>query len=476
MKKTKIIATLWPSTNSEEKLIKLYKAGVNIIRFNFSHAKYEDALKSIEIIRNLNKSGKTGLSMLLDTKWPEIRTGELENKICYKKGEVFHIYIDEKKVTGNHLFCDYENLIEDVKKGKNIVIDSGLFNVKVLEKKKDHLVVKALNAAEIGSRRHVNLPGVKLKLPGITRKDENDIIFWIENGFSFIAASFIRSAKNVEEIRKLLKKFHGEDIKIISKIENEEGVENLDEIITASDGIMVARGDLGIEVPIKKLALYQKQMVEKSRTAGKFVITATHLLETMIENPFPTRAESSDVFNSVLQKPDCLMLSGETAVGKFPIESVKMMTSIIKEAEKNITYEHEHFAFKGYTPRDLEKKLLIKSGICTGEELEAKAVIILTKSWMLAKMASSYRPNIKVFAFSNNASSVKAMNAYFGITPFLHTSWDATNYSTTLDNAIRYLIESWKLKKTDKIVAINDIQKGNREIPIMEIINLWEFL
>ncbi|USN59371.1 MAG: hypothetical protein H6767_00135 [Candidatus Peribacteria bacterium] len=202
----------------------------------------------------------------------------------------------------------------------------------------------------------------------------------MENGFSFIAASFIRSAKNVEEIRKLLKKFNGEEIKIISKIENEEGVENLDEIIAASDGIMVARGDLGIEVPIKKLALYQKQMVEKSRTAGKFVITATHLLETMIENPFPTRAESSDVFNSVLQKPDCLMLSGETAVGKFPIESVKMMTSIIKEAEKNITYEHEHFAFKGYTPRDLEKKLLIKSGICTGEELQAKAVIILTKS------------------------------------------------------------------------------------------------
>lgn len=476
MKKTKIIATLWPATNTEKMLEKLYKSWVDIIRFNFSHANYKDSLKTIQTINELNKSSKTNLSILLDTKGPEIRTWDLKEKNIYRKWDVFNIYVDEKKeLKGLDLFCDYPYLADDIKIGKCIVIDSGLFSVKVLEKKKNHVVVKALNSAIIGSRRHINLPWVKLKLPWITKKDREDIKFAIENNFSYVAASFIRSWENVKEIRDLLKKHDCTTLKIISKIENEEWVENLNSIIKESDGIMVARWDLWIEVPIKKLALYQKDMVDKAKVAGKMVIIATHLLETMIENPFPTRAESSDVFNSVLQQPDCLMLSWETAIGKFPIESVKMMTSIIKEAEKSITYKHNDFTFNGFSERDLEKKILIKSWLYAWEELWAKAMIILTKSGMLARFVSSYRPNIKVYAFTNKDSSIWIMNWLFWIEPILHTSWDSQNYSKTMELAIKYLLERKLIKKHDKVIAINDIQKDNNEIPITEIIDLEYF-
>ncbi|MDD3646631.1 MAG: pyruvate kinase [Candidatus Gracilibacteria bacterium] len=476
MKKTKIIATLGPATNSEKMLEKLYKAGVNIIRFNFSHANYKDSLDTIKVINELNKSGRTNIAMLLDTKGPEIRTGDLKEKNNYKKGDVFRIYVDpDKELKDLDLFCDYPYLAEDIKKGKCIIIDSGLFSVKVLEKKKNYVLVKALNSAVIGSRRHINLPGVKLNLPGITKKDKEDIKFAIENDFSYVAASFIRSGENVKEIKELLKKHGCTTLKIISKVENEEGVENLNGIIKESDGIMVARGDLGIEVPIKKLALYQKEMVDKCRVAGKMVIIATHLLETMIENPFPTRAESSDVFNSVLQQPDCLMLSGETAIGKFPIETVKMMSSIIKEAEKSIIYKHKDFDFNGFSERDLEKKILIKSGLYAGEELGAKAMIILTKTGLLARFVSSYRPNIKVFAFTNKDSSIGIMNGLFGIKPMLHIAWDSQNYTRTMELAIKQLLEKKILNKHDKIIAINDIQKDSNEIPIMEIIDLEYF-
>lgn len=476
MKKTKIIATLWPSINSEKMLKKLYKAWVNVIRFNFSHANYEDALKSIKLINRLNKSKETNLSMLLDTKGPEIRTWDLKEANVYKKWTIFNIYIDKNKSLNNlDLFCDYPHLIEDVKVWKKFVLDSWLLSVKVLEKKKDYLVVRAMNQATIWSRRHVNLPWVKLKLPWITKKDREDIIFAIENDFSFIAASFIRNAWNISEIKSIIDKYDNSNIKIISKIENSEAIENLDDIIKDSDGIMVARGDLWIEIPIKKLALYQKTMVEKARAAWKTVIIATHLLETMIENPFPTRAESSDVFNSVLQKPDCLMLSWETAVWKFPLWSVKMMSSIIKEAEKSIVYEHNSFTFDGDCDRDREKKILIRSGIFAWEELWAKALVIFTKSWKLARFASSYRPNIDTFAFTNSQKSVWVMRLLFWIIPIFHKDWISKDYSKTMKKALSYLLDQGLIKKKDKIIAINDIQDGSNEIPVMEIIDLKYF-
>lgn len=460
MKKTKIIATVGPATESEEQLIALYRAGVNIIRFNFSHANYEVARAIMGRIRKLNSEGKTNLSALLDTKGPEIRTGDLESKIQFEKGDTIKIYTDIRKFKddGASLFCDYDSLVEDVSIGQAIEIDSGLFNVEVIEKTSDHILVLAKNSCLIGSRRHVNLPGVRLRLPGITDQDKKDVLFAIEEGYDFIAMSFVRNRSNVEELRSLLALHDASHIKIISKIENQEGVENLDEIIEASDGVMVARGDLGIEVPIEKLPVYQREIVRKSMIQGKFVIVATHLLETMIENPFPTRAEVSDIFNCVMQRADCTMLSGETTIGKYPIKAVEMMTAVINEAEADMIYDHKDFSDDGLCVRDIEKKQLIKNALTMSESLDVRAVLIFTKSGRLARFAAAFRPNSDVYAFTMKESSVRYMNALFGIRPMLLPNW-SENLGGNLDSAIALLKEKNLLLSGDRIVAVNDIQK-----------------
>lgn len=475
MKKTKIIATMWPAINSESKIISLYKAWVNVIRFNFSHAKYEDVLKTMEIINRLNNQWITKLSFLLDTKWPEIRTWDLESKISYKKWDVFKIYIDKKKRDWNNLFCDYKYIINDSKKGNIIKIDSWLFDCKVTEINKNHLLVKALNDAEIWSRRHINLPWIKLKLPWVTKKDKEDIIFWINNNISFIAASFIRNKENLKDIRQLLKKHNAENIKIISKIENEEWLDNLKEIVEASDWVMVARWDLWIEVPIEKLPVYQKTIVKSCFNHWKFSIIATQLLETMMESSFPTRAETSDVFNSVFQWADCLMLSWETAIWKYPVKVVEIMSSIIKEAEAIKTYKHNDFSTKWLRIEDIEKKILIKSCIYIWEELNAKAIIIFTKTWLLAKLTSSFRPNIPVIAFTNSRESVYSMNSLFGIDPIKLDWYDKKNYEKTLEIAINYLKINKLVSKKDTIVTIYDIKKNNNDISTIKIINIKDW-
>ncbi|EKD29703.1 MAG: hypothetical protein ACD_78C00313G0003 [uncultured bacterium (gcode 4)] len=473
MKKTKIIATIGPVTESTEQLIALYDSGVNIIRFNFSHANYTTASDIMKRIRELNASGRTNLSTLLDTKWPEIRTGDLEDKIQFRKGDKIKIYTDISLFTndGASLFCDYPYLIEDTSIGQVIEIDSGLFNVYVVEKQADYIVVEAKSSCLIGSRRHVNLPGVRLRLPGITEQDSRDALFAIEEEYDFIAMSFVRSRENVEELRTLLRENNAEHIKIISKIENQEGIENLNEIIEVSDGIMVARGDLGIEVPIQKLPVYQREIVTKSLAKGKFVIIATHLLETMIENPFPTRAEVSDIFHSVTQKADCLMLSGETTIGKYPIKSVEIMRDVIEEAEGGIRCENVDFSDEGLSDRDIEKKHLIKSAFQVSASLGITSILIFTKSGLLARLAASFRSNKNVYAFTMRESTIRYMNALFGIQPFFLPDWNE-NLADNLDRAILLLKEQGVLVVGDKVVAVNDLQRDGKEIPVMEILDI----
>lgn len=475
-KRTKIIATIWPVSDNEEMLVWLYNAWVNIIRFNFSHSNYKDSQKSIDLINSLNKTWKTNLSLLLDTKWPEIRTWKLESPIFYKTWDEFKIHVTNNKMWDRDIFCDYEYLAEDVEIWKNVIIDSGLLSVKVLEKHNDYILVKADNDCEIWSTRHVNLPWVKLKMPWVTNKDKKDILFALKNNFSFIAASFIRNASNVIEIKDLFEEHSYKNCKIISKIENQEAIDNIEEIISESDWIMVARWDLWIEVPIEKLAVYQRDIVEKSKLLGKFVIIATHLLETMITNPFPTRAESSDVFNSILQCPDSLMLSGETAIWKFPIETIEIMTKIIIEAEKYAEYDHKDFLNDWLNKRDIEKKFLIKSWIYIWEKLDAKCLIVFTKSWLLAKLASWFRPRIPVYAFTNNKSSVGIMNSYFWINGLFLDWWNKDDYNEILEKALLILKNNHILGYEDKVIVINDKQKNGVEIPVMEIINVKEFL
>lgn len=473
MKKTKIIATVGPATNTEDKLIELYNAWINIIRFNFSHADYEWAKKTADAIKKLNKKWITNLSLLLDTKWPEVRTGDLDNKVTFYTWDIFKIYVDQKKMTWNNsLFCDYCFLIDDIKIGQNIILDSWLLSTKVVSKEKDFIEVMAENQALIWSRRHVNLPWLKLKLPGITPKDVIDINFALDNDFDYIAASFIRNKEWIDEIRKLFNSRNNKHIKLISKIENEEAIENLDEIIKYSDWVMVARGDLWIEVPIEKLSVYQRDIIEKSKNLGKFVIVATHLLETMIENQFPTRAETSDVFNSVLQQPDCLMLSWETAVWKYPIEAVKMMVKVTKEAENYITYNHADYSNDWLRQSDIEKKLLIRSGIFIWEDLNAKALIVLTKTWILARLASFFRPKINVYAFTKFEDTVRYINSLFWVSSVYLEKRNSENFIETMELAINYLLEKWVIKKWDTVIAINDIKRNGEDVSVMEIINV----
>lgn len=473
MKKTKIIATIWPATNSKEKLIELYNSWVNIIRFNFSHANYEETKKIVDLIKTLNKSWITNLSLLLDTKGPEIRSWVLENPIKYKEWDKFKIFVDEKKLFWEKsLFCDYNFLVDDLKIWQNIVIDSGLLTVEVISKTKDYLEVISKSEAIIWSRRHINLPWINLKLPWITNKDIEDINFAIDNDFDFIAASFVRNKECVNQIKDIFKKRENNYIKIISKIENQEWIDNLEEIVSSSHWVMVARWDLWVEVPVEKLSLYQKEIVEKCKLYGKFVIIATHLLEIMIENQFPTRAETSDIFNSVLQKPDCLMLSWETAVWKYPIEAVKLMVKVVKEAESHIIYKHDDYFNDWLRDEDIEKKVLIRSGIFIWEELNAKALVVITKSWILARLASFFRPKIQVFAFTKFEKTSRYINALFWVEPIFHSKRNSENFFETMDWAVNYLIANNLVEKWNKIIAINDIKKWNKDVSMMEILNV----
>lgn len=477
MKKTKIIATAWLTLKNEDYLQKMYDSWVNIIRFNFSHAKYEDVKKSKEIIDRLNSEWSINISTLLDTKWPEIRTWDLENPLELKSWDIIKIFVNLDKYQSDKksLFCDYKYLIEDLENWDIIEIDSWLLKALVIDKSSEFLNVKILNDCKITSRRHVNLPWKKLRLPWITDKDKEDVLFAIENNFDFIAQSFVRNKENVLELKKLLAENNASHIKIISKIENQEWIDNLDEIILVSDWIMVARWDLGIEVPIQTLPIYQRQIITKCLNTGKFVIVATHLLETMIENPFPTRAEVSDVFNSVMQKADCLMLSWETATWKYPIQSIEMMRNVIEEAEKEVFYKHYDFSNEWLEKRDIEKKMLLRSAVFMADELNVDAILIFTKTGKLARFIAWFRPKKQVFAFCGNQKANKYMNILFWIIPIILENW-SNSHEYNLENSIKFLIKNKDINKDSRIIVITDLQKTGKEIPVLEIINISEFL
>lgn len=470
-KNTKIIATIGPVTQSEEKIIELYESWVNIIRFNFSHADHQNSKIIADRIKKLNSEWKTNLSLLLDTKWPEIRTWVLEEKLSYKQWDVVNMYVDESKRSGNDLFCDYPYLIEDIQIWDIIMVDSGLCRVKVLEKETDCVKIEILNDAVIGSKRHINLPGVKLKLPGITQKDKQDVVFAIQNDYDFIAMSFVRNKQNIAELRELLEEHNASHIKIISKVENQEAIENIDEIVEFSDGVMVARWDLWIEVPIEKLPYYQREIVEKCTQQATFFIVATHLLETMIEQPFPTRAEVSDIYNAVLQRADCLMLSWETTIWKYPIESVQMMSSVISQAEQEITTHISGFQKDDFGKNANQKKNLMKQAIWLAQDVQAKAICIYTEYGFLAKIAAAYKSPIPMFAFTNNKKTVLYSNALYNVkTHYLENF--SNNYEKNLEYSLDFLQDNKTLNKWDKIVVIWDLQKQDSQIPVIKIMEV----
>lgn len=449
---TKIIATITEHYD-EKKLIDINHAWVHVVRINFTHNSPALADPLIKRIHKLNKEKLTNLSILLDTKGPEIRTGVREEKMIVKKSQTISIFVDQAKVNPeSDLFCDYPEIISDVKEGQEIIIDSGLLTVVVKEKHKDHLVVKALSDATIGSRRHINLPGVKLSLPAMIDKDKEDILFGIKAWISFVAASFVRTAENVNEIREFLNKNWWEHIKIISKIENQEAIENLDWIVRLSDWVMVARGDLWIELPIHKLPTYQKDILDVCFKYGKPVIVATELLKSMVESPFPTRAEVSDVYNSVIMRTDAVMLSDETTIWKYPIKAVEYMKKIVKEAEKTTNNKHKDFEILEKDELNFLKKAVARHSLMLADEIKAKMVVVFSHSWNLAKYMSSFKPNVPVISFTTDEQVYRSLEINYGIwSEKINKLWKHSTENQEI--ALNVLKEKWMIKKWDYVIV-----------------------
>lgn len=419
MKKTKIICTMGPNTNDRNLVKALAENGMDIARFNFSHGDYEEQKSRLDLLKSVREELGLPIAALLDTKGPEIRTGLLkdEKKVTLVEGQTYTLTTREIVGDENIGHINYSGLNEDVTKGNKILIDDGLIELEVQEVTGTDIVCTVINGGELGMRKGVNVPNVKIKLPALTEKDKADIVFGIEQGFDFIAASFVRTADAVKEIRDILNA-HGSQIMIISKIENAEGIENLNEIIEASDGIMVARGDMGVEIPAQQVPHIQKKIIRKCNLACKPVITATQMLDSMIRNPRPTRAEVTDVANAVYDGTDAVMLSGETAMGKYPVETLRMMTQICEESEAYLDYN-------AYRARkvSVENAHNISNAVCyssvsTANDLDAKVIIAPSISGFTTRLLSKWRPGVQIIGLSPSASTVRQMQIYWGVKPF----------------------------------------------------------
>ena len=456
--KTKVIATIGPSTNSYEKLKNLHKAGMNVVRINMSHANHAYAQAIINHVKKLNKNEASltnPIGILIDTQGPEIRTGISQSDIDLKVGEIVNLTIrDDVDVETSSIKINYKGLVKNVEKGSKISIDNGLINFKVLDKDNENLKCKVLDGGTLGSKRHVNLPGVRVDLPSITKKDRKDINFGIKNNVSFIALSFVRSAKDILTLRSILNRKKS-PIKIIAKIENQEGLDNIHEITKAADIVMVARGDLGIETDLADLPNIQRRIMYASAKWGRRSIVATHLLESMIHNPTPTRAEVTDVANAIYEGADAVMLSGETSVGKYPTQCIKML--------KKIAIKTEHFRTLGY-----EKFLQDNSdwqNIAQGardlaDRINADGIIVITRSGQTANVVSNTKPfRMPVHAFTNNLDTFYHLSLIGGIEP--HFIKSIANKSNTISKIKQKMISSNNSKKSLKFVFIAGIYSAS---------------
>lgn len=418
MRKTKIVCTIGPVSESLEMFKKLIEAGMNVCRLNFSHGDFEEHGNRIKNVRQAcQELGKT-VAILLDTKGPEIRTGKMldDQKIELVQDKLITLTNEEIPGTPERISITYKDLYKDVKVGSTVLLDDGLIGLQVEDIRGTDIVCRIKNGGLLGSKKGVNVPGVKINLPGITEKDANDIIFGIEQGIDFIAASFVRKASDVLEIREILERHNASHIQIIAKIENQEGVDNLDEILEVSDGLMVARGDLGVEIPAEDVPLVQKEMIRKCNLAGKPVITATQMLDSMQRNPRPTRAEASDVANAIFDGTDAIMLSGETAAGKYPIESVMTMARIAERAEAAL--EHREIFIRQSNAQQTTVTEAISQAVANSAlDLNARAILTATESGYTARMVSKYRPKAPIIAVTPSDQVLRRLSLVWGVVP-----------------------------------------------------------
>ncbi len=466
MKHTKIIATVGPVSSNFEMLKELADAGVNIFRLNFSHGTHESHEKVIKLIKRLNKKRKENVAILLDTKGPEIRTGDMKNPINVKRGDKLVLTVDfvDPENSNGKIEVNYDEFINDVEVGDKILMDSGVINLKILEKKEKDIICEVLDGGEISSRRHINLPGKEVSLEAITKKDWKDIEFGVKMGIDFIALSFVRQAKGVLELRKFLEKKKSR-IKIISKIENLEGTQHLTSIIEVSDGVMVARGDLGAEIPFQKVPRVQREIVRIAGELQKTVIVATHMLESMIINPIPTRAEVTDISEAVWQRADCVMLSGETAIGKYPKKAVEAMSNIAKETEKDCVKARKYRSWvKVTTSRESFCKMVAQMV----HDLDyIEAIVVITRSGFMGRVMSSFRPKVPIFAFTNEPDTRRKMIMLWGVEPF------RINFSQTPQKTINRAKDKFLLHYPDwkgkKFILVSDFLVENEFVPTLQV-------
>ena len=418
MRRTKIICTLGPATDDPDVLRALIKSGMNAARFNFSHGSHAEHLERLNRFTGIRDELGAAVATILDTKGPEIRVRAFAEPVELKAGDEFTLTTDDIVGDEHRVSVTYGNLPQELTPEQQILIDDGLVGLSVKEIKGADIVCTVVNGGRLSSNKSINIPGVHIHLPALTEQDISDIRFGVENDFDFIAASFIRQAADVEAIRAVLRDCGGENVRIISKIENQEGVDNLEEIIAASDGIMVARGDLGVEVPAARVPILQKRMIREGIGVGKLVITATQMLDSMIRNPRPTRAEVSDVSNAVFDGTSCVMLSGETAAGKYPVESLSAMDSIVREAEASLDYWHRFE--KNHIRNQVSINDAITHSCClTAMDLGATAIMTTTNSGHTARMIARFRPACTIAALTMREKVRRQLALSWGVVPYL---------------------------------------------------------
>ncbi len=458
LRRTKIIATLGPATDSPEMIANLIRAGLNVARINMSHAKPETTRETVARIREAAAAAGRHVGILMDLQGPAIRTGDLPTSLNLKPGERIALTVRGEKSEEQHsVDVNYDHLVDDIRVGDVVVVDNGMIQLRVLEKKRNLLTCEVLTEGVLGSRRHINLPGVRVNLPALTEKDIKDVELGIELGVDFIAMSFCREAADVMRLKAILD-YRKATQRVIAKLEDQEGVRNVNAIIEAADGIMVARGDLGMECPFEELPIIQRRVVKQCIIRGKPVIVATHMLESMIENPSPTRAEITDVSNAVFEQADAIMLSGETSVGRYPLKCIEIMDRIARRVERSGGANYAESA-----RMDSLGAKMVKAAYVLSKEIGAEALVVFTRKGSMARNAAWLRPlHSPLYAFTDNKLLLNQLTLHWGVTPFYMDFGD--NPESNFARAVSALKERGLVHNGGRVVAVTEVDVGGKLI------------
>lgn len=474
MRKTKIICTLGPASDSKETIRELVKAGMNVARFNFSHGTHEEQEGKLKTVMEVRKELGIPVAALLDTKGPEIRLRDFKGgKVELKAGDPFTLTTEEILGDAARASISYKNLPHDVKPGGTILIDDGLIGMEVesVTDTEIHCIVR--NGGPVSNHKGVNVPGADLSMPFISEQDRSDLIFGCKCGFDYVAASFTRTAEDIREMRYILSNNGGSRIKIIAKIESTQGVQNFDEILEAADGIMVARGDLGVEVPLEEVPILQKRMIKKAEKAGKICVTATQMLDSMIHNPRPTRAEATDVANAIYDGTTAIMLSGESANGRYPVEAVRTMARIAETTEKDIDYYSRMVKRHAEKPQTTDVTAAISHATVTvAHDIEADAIITVTISGSTAAKLASFKPARPIIACTMNEQVARQMNLYFGVSPLIIKEEDSADL--LFEAAINEAKRTGYVKSGDRVVLTAGVPLGiSGNTNMIRVVEVW---